>query len=426
MNKNIREIDHKDFEKDVLNGKNVIIDFYSTECPPCDALATKFETLSEIFNDQIKFFKIFRQQNRELAGELGVSGSPTLLFFKDGKETGKRLSGSIKLSDITVQMAYLIDKSEIEQRLNSITKVESKYSVTIIGGGPAGLTAAIYLGQAHVKTVVIDQALYGGNVAITHSVSNYPGFSEPVNGYMLAHHINEQAKKTGVDFRYASDVNEIDLYSKTIRINNYETIKSDYIILATGTSPNLLGIPGEIENRGKGVSYCATCDGKYYQDMDIAVIGGGNSAVEEALFLTKFARTVTIIHRRKDFRANKEALELMYNNPKIRLLLDHEVKSIHKKGTNDINLQLFNKNTNELSDFNTAGVFIFIGLKPNTYGIKGNLKLDNDGYIITDNEMATGISGVYAAGDLVSKPVRQITTAVSDGTIAAVSISKKI
>jgi len=426
MSGKIKEINADSWSDDVLKGKKVVVDFYSTECPPCEALASKYTDLSELYGDDIKFIKIFRQGNRELSEELGVSSSPTLLFYENGKEVANRQSGGIKRSSITETLNTMVGVKRAQEIQSSIPHTTCEYDVAILGGGPAGLTAGTYLGQAHLKTVIIDTALTGGYVSTTHQVSNYPGFVEPQQGFMLAHFMSEQSKEAGVDFKAAVDVTSIDLDRKEILIDGVETVKAKKIVIATGSSPRPLGIPGELEYRGNGISYCATCDAKYFDGKDVIVIGGGNSAIEESLFIAKFAKSITIVHQFAELQANKQAQEEVFANEKINILFEHEPREFIKNGNMDMSVVVENLKNGERKKLNTNGIFVFVGFIPNLAGFPDNLKKDQWGYLVCDEDMKTNISDVYAAGDIRTKKFRQITTAVSDGTIAAISISKEL
>ena len=421
----MKEINAVDFEKDVIQGGRVVLDFYSTECPPCEALAPKFEGLSKLYGDDIKFVKMFRQQNRELADRLGVKSSPTLLFFNDGKEVAERLGGGIKRSDIIRHLDSMLHSEKGKTIKSKIKPTTSEYDVLILGAGPGGLTAGLYLCQAKINTVLIDVALPGGQVATTHEVSNYPGFIEPQAGYMLSHNMSEQTKLCGTVYKVAVDITKVDLEKKEVVIDEYETVKAKKIIIATGTSPNLTGAPGERELKGKGISYCATCDAKYFGDKEVVVIGGGNSAVEESDFISRFASKITMVHQFDKFTANKKAQEKIFANPKISVMFEHEPRSFVRDGDKMIT-EVEDLKTKQRKKLVSDGVFIFIGMKPNVELFKDKLKLDQWGYVKTDEDMRTSIPDVYAVGDVISKKYRQITTAVADGTIAAISIAKEL
>jgi len=422
----IRYINAAEYEFAVINGGNVVLDFYSTECPPCEALAAKFEPLSEIYGLDVKFLKIFRQENRELAQKLGVSSSPTLLFFKDGEMVGERLSGGIKRSDVVRNLESLLSKERAEVLRTRVKPVQSQYDVVVVGAGPAGLATAIYTAQAKLKTLVIDKELPGGQVKVTHLVSNYPGFSEPISGYMLMHQMSEQARAAGAEFRTAVDVTSIDLVNKEIVIDGYETVRARKIVIATGSSPRFLGVKGEREYRGQGISYCATCDAKYYEGKDVVVIGGGNSAIEESLFITKFARSVTVVHQFDKLQANKTAQAMAFANPKITFVFEHEPREFVKEGASVRRVVVEDLKTHELKSIECDGVFIFAGMSPNIDELAPFFVLDQWGYVKTDSNSRTNIPDVYAVGDVASKSFRQITTAVSDGTVAAIAVSREL
>ena len=426
MSDKIKYINAVEFENEVLKSGNVVVDFYSTECPPCEALANKFESLSEIYSEDIKFIKIFRQENKELALSLGVSSSPTLLFYKKGERIGDRLTGGIKRADIVKNFELLLPSDKAFELKNKIEPYSTECDVLIIGGGPAGLAAAIYTAQAKLKTIVVDKDLPGGQVKVTHLVSNYPGFSEPISGYMLMHHMAEQAKSAGSDFRQAVDITESDLINRFIVVDGIETIHAKKIIIATGSSPRPLNVKGELEYKGQGISYCATCDAKFYEGKHVVVIGGGNSAIEESLFISKFASKITIIHQFDKLQANKLAQEKVFADQKISFMFEHEPREFIKNGLSVNEVLVENLNTHELKSISCDGVFIFAGMIPNISEIKQYFELDKWGYIVVDANMKTNLNDVYAIGDVVSKQFRQITTAVSDGTVAAISISKQL
>ena len=421
----MKEISSTEFENEVLQAGRVVLDFYSTECPPCEALASKFEDLSGLYGKDIRFLKIFRQQNRELAEQLGVKSSPTLLFFSGGKEVAGRLTGGIKRSDIIRNLESMLPAGRVNEIRSAVRPSVSECDVIILGAGPGGLTAGLYLCQAKLNTVLVDPSLPGGHVSTTHEVSNYPGFIEPQAGYMLSHNMSEQTKLCGTVYKVAVDITRVDLAKKEVVIDEYETIKAKRIVIATGTTPNLTGAPGEKELKGKGISYCATCDGKYMEGKEVVVIGGGNSAVEESEYLTRFASKLTIVHQFDKLTANKQAQERALRNPKISILYNSEPRSFTRENDRLIT-EIENVKTGEKTRLVTDGVFIFIGMKPNVDLFKDKLELDRWGYIKTDEDMRTSIDGVYAVGDVISKKYRQITTAVADGTIAAMSISKEI
>jgi thioredoxin reductase (NADPH) len=421
----MKEITSFEFDKEVLSGGKVVLDFYSTDCPPCEAVAPKFEGLAALYGKDITFVKMFRQQNKPLAESLGVRSSPTLLFFNDGVRSPVTLTGGIKRSDIIHQLDNMLSGERVHEIKKDIKPTISDFDVLVLGAGPGGLTAGLYLCQSKVNTVLVDIALPGGQVSTTHEVSNYPGFIDPQPGYMLSHNMSEQTKLCGTIYKVAVDVTKVDLDKKEVVVDEFETIRAKKIIIATGTSPNLMGIPGEKELKGKGISYCATCDAKYYDDKEVVVIGGGNSAVEEADFISRFASKITMVHQFDALTANKQAQEKLFANPKINVLFSHEPRSFVREGDKIIT-EVEDLKTKTRSVLVSDGVFVFIGMKPNIDLFRDKLELDQWGYIKTNEDMLTSMHDIYAVGDVISKKYRQITTAVADGTVAAIAIAKEL
>ncbi|MBN2804698.1 MAG: FAD-dependent oxidoreductase [Deltaproteobacteria bacterium] len=428
MGKNIIEINGDNWEKEVVQSPvPVVVDFYSTECPPCEALATKYESLAEIYGNDAKFVKIFRQQNKELAVSLGITGSPTVLFYKDGQKTGEQLAGGIRRKDLEKNIFDILPAGRGEVLKANEKKSETEVDVAILGGGPTGLTAAIYAAQAKLNTLVIEQAVPGGNVNLTHMISNYPGFIEPQPGFMLAHYFSEQAKSAGAHFKQSVDITSVDLHKKEIVLDGLETIKAKKIIIASGSSPRHLGIEGEKKYMGKGVSYCATCDAKYFEGKHAVVIGGGNSAVEEALFIAKFASKITMVHQFDKFQANKLSAQKLIDNPNVEILYSHEPRAFIASNSSVDKVKVENLKTKETYNIDCDGVFVFVGMEPNLHLFDhDHLEKDEWGYLMVDESMHTSIPDVFAAGDIIHKQYRQITTAVADGTIAAIVAAKEL
>ncbi len=297
-----------------------------------------------------------------------------------------------------------------------------KFDAIILGGGPAGLTAGIYLARAKQSVLIVDQGSVGGQIILTHKVANYPGVPE-TSGYQLAGNMKKQAKEFGCKIVSSSKVTKMDLISdqKTIEVDGEDVYTSDSVIIASGGEPRSLGLESEKRLKGKGVSYCATCDGDFFQDQDIVVVGGGNSALEEAVSLTAYARSVTIVHEFDHFQAYASAVKEASEHPKINFILESNV--VDFKGKESLESVIV-KNLKDGSEQELAvtGAFIFIGYVPRSEAFKGILDINDRGEIIVDRDMKTGVKGVFAAGDVISKRYRQITTAVSDGTIAALSV----
>lgn len=421
----MKEIKQEEFEKELQRHENLVLDFYSTECPPCEALAPKFEALSDLYGSDVRFVKMYRQGNRELAAKLGVMSSPTLLFFKDGKQTGETLRGGIRRSDIMRNLDALLPVSRVEEIRAGIKPVTTETEVVVLGAGPGGMAAAIYLAQAKVDTILVDTQLPGGQVSTTHQVSNYPGFIEAQPGYMLSHYMAEQTKAAGARFKVAVEVDRVDLINKVVLVDGYETIKAKKILIATGASPRYLQIDGEREFHGKGISYCATCDAKYFHDKEVVIIGGGNTAVEESEFISKFASKITMVQQLSHLTANKSAQERAFADPKINILFEHEPRGFYRRDDKMV-VKVEELSAGNLKELVTDGVFVFVGMKPNLDLITDPIDTDEWGYVKVDDEMRTNIHGVYAAGDVISKKIRQITTAVGDGTIASIALAKEL
>lgn len=291
------------------------------------------------------------------------------------------------------------------------------FDTIILGGGPAGLSAAIYASRGAVSTAIVDLNMLGGQPSNYLELENYPGF-QVIGGYDLMEKFEEHADKFGVKKFPMQEIQTVDLKSKTIITNEYE-FRAKTIIIATGAQPMKLGVPGEKEFVGRGVSYCAVCDGAFYKNKVVAVVGGGNAAVEEAMYLTKFADKVYVIHRRNELRADKIVQERAFKNDKIEFIWDSVVKEI--KGDNLVNtVVLENVKTKETSNLSVNGVFPYIGMTPNVENISGQLQQDARGFIVTDETMATSVEGVFAIGDVRTTPLRQVITAAADGAIGAV------
>ncbi len=295
--------------------------------------------------------------------------------------------------------------------------------VVIIGTGPAGLTAAIYSARANLKPLVVEGMQAGGQLTITSDVENYPGFPEGVMGPELMVNFRKQAERFGASF-LTGEVTKVD-FSKTphkVYIGD-KMIEAKTVIISTGASANLIGLPNEWRLMGKGVSTCATCDGFFFRGHEIAVVGGGDSAMEEANFLTRFAKKVTLIHRRDKFRASKIMVDRAYKNPKIEVLLDTVVEDV--LGEKDVTgIKIKKLKTGEAKELKVTGIFVSIGHSPNTKLFKGLLDMDQNGYLITKDGPKTNIPGVYAAGDVQDHVYRQAITAAGSGCMAAIDAER--
>lgn len=303
------------------------------------------------------------------------------------------------------------------------------YDVIIIGAGPAGLAAGLYAGRARLDTLIIEREKNGGQIVITNEIENYPGCLAEETGPSLIDRMVEQTKKFGVEHTFDT-ITECELEgNEKILKGLHGEYRAKSVIIAAGAKPIPIGCKGEKEFSGKGVSYCATCDAAFFEDFDVYVVGGGDSAVEEAMYLTKFARKVTIIHRRDELRAAKSIQEKAFANPKIDFMWNSVVEEIKGDGIVESMVVKDTKTgeTREVvanEDDGTFGIFVFIGFRPNSELFAGKLDLDERGYIPTNDNMETKIPGVFAAGDIRQKSLRQVVTAAADGAIAAVQAGK--
>ena len=297
------------------------------------------------------------------------------------------------------------------------------YDSIVVGAGPAGLTAGIYLSRAKLKTLIINEGTVGGQMVLTHEIANYPGV-ENISGYQLSNIMKKQAKSFGCDIKSNTSIESIELEGeiKILSISDGNTYTSDSIILTPGGRSRTLSVQSEDNFKGKGISYCATCDGDFFTGKEIVVVGGGNSALEEAVSLTKYASKVTIVHQFDHFQAFEHAIEEARTHPKINFLMESTITSFY--GNENLeSVHIKNLKSGETTNFRTDGVFIFIGYIPNTEFLKNKVEMNPGGEIVVKADMSTNIEGVYAAGDSTAKRFRQVTTAVGDGTIAALAAS---
>ncbi|MFC1560927.1 thioredoxin-disulfide reductase [Candidatus Latescibacterota bacterium] len=301
--------------------------------------------------------------------------------------------------------------------------MEKVYDTVIIGAGAAGLTAGIYASRSNMDSVLLEKFIPGGQAALTSFVENYPAFPEGISGFDLMEKMRKQAANFGLEIKTA-EVTSIDKKDDIFSIfTTSKEIRTRTIIICTGVRPRPLDVPGEKELFGKGISTCATCDGAFYRDREVAVIGGGDSAIDEGMYLTRYASKVHIIHRRDEFRAIHSLVKKARENSKIQFHTDTIVVSIN--GDNSVEkLTVKNVKTDEESDLAVSGVFLYVGLIPNTEMFKGLIKMNEQGFIIVDRDLATSVSGIFAAGDVCEKPLRQIITAAGDGATAAHSAGK--
>jgi thioredoxin reductase (NADPH) len=301
-----------------------------------------------------------------------------------------------------------------------------EYDVVIVGAGPAGMCAGMYTGRSMLKSVVLERGFPGGELLNTELIEDYPGF-ESILGHDLAEKFHTHAAKFGAEFRTSVTVERVkrlDDGSFEVVADNGDRYLAPAVIVTAGGTPIKLGIPGELEYAGKGVSYCAICDGAFFRNHTIAVVGGGDAATEEADFLTRYAEKVYLIHRRDELRASKILQKRLFENPKVEVIWDTTVERAEGDATGLTTLKLHNVKTGDRSDLKVTGLFVFVGFRPNTGIVADHVEHDEMGYIRTDQNMQTSVRGLFAAGDLRSQLTRQVTTAVGDATTAAIAAEK--
>lgn len=304
-----------------------------------------------------------------------------------------------------------------------MTRQDTVYDMLVLGGGPAGLTCAMYAARARLSVLVVEQMISGGQIATTERVENYPGFPQGIGGMELGQLLEDHARAFGAQMVLAA-VEKAEIMGPVKVVHTSEGVfRGKTLVIATGTRSRALGVPGESEFKGRGVSYCVACDGAFFQDKPVLVVGGGDSALEEALVLTKFASKVYLVHRRNELRAIGILQDRVRKNDKIEVILNTVVKEI--KGSDFVeSVTLHNHAENKTWDVKVDGVFLYVGLIPNSEFVKDQLQLNGQGYIITSAGMETSVPGVFAAGDVREKGLRQVVTAVADGAIAALSAAK--
>jgi len=301
--------------------------------------------------------------------------------------------------------------------------MSANYDVLIVGAGPAGLTAGLYASRARVRTCCLERLSPGGQAALTARVENYPGVDVPLSGLELCQRMEKQARAFGLEI-IREEARCVTISGGGITVDGTGgPLRSVALIVASGARSAPLGVPGEMELMGRGVSYCATCDGPFFKDQEVAVVGGGDAALDEALFLTRFCKKVYVIHRRDEFRAIKLLVERASGSERIEMATSTVVEKIIGTGGVEA-IEVRNLKTNRVYRIPVAGVFLYVGLSPNTQFLPGTVRTDEKGYVITDGDMRTSVQGIFAAGDVRSKSLRQISTAVGDGAMAAMSAAR--
>lgn len=402
-------INSKKLKEMIENGKTFLVDFWAPWCPHCRKINPAYEQIAEQYAGVLEVVKVDMDEDDKLWSELQVELIPTLRLYVDGKPVASTVAPESKavidefLSDILPGQ-----KKEVEEHI---------YDMIIIGGGPGGYTAALYAARAGLDTLVIEKLSAGGQMALTHQIDNYPGFVEGIGGWELADQMQRQAERFGAKTQNA-EVRSVNLNSSPKTVETSEgTFYGKTIVLATGANPRELGVPNEKELVGRGVAYCAACDGMFYKGKTVVVVGGGNTAAADALLLSRIAEKVIIVHRRNTLRATKiyheplmkaENVEFRWNSVVTELLHEDNITGVRLKDVQ----------TGEETVIAADGVFVSVGRKPATELVSDQIELDKGGYIVAGETTETNIPGVYAVGDVRTKLLRQVVTAVADGAMA--------
>ncbi|MBQ8418100.1 MAG: FAD-dependent oxidoreductase [Phascolarctobacterium sp.] len=410
----------QEFKEMLAAKKTFFADFFATWCGPCKMESYVLDDLDKIMGDKLDILKIDIDKEPELTEELDVTIVPTLLFIKDG-EIASRYSGFLPLERLQARCEKLLGNEPPVE-----AAPEENYDLIIIGGGAAGLTSAIYARRAGLKTLVLEAFAPGGKLIKTFELENWPGHKN-VSGSQLAYDIYEQAMALGTDYLYEKAEQIIDEGKQKIVVcenNKHFTAKA--VIIATGTVERTLGIPGEMEMIGRGVSFCAVCDAAFYRNKPVVIIGAGNSAFEESLYLAEFATHVTILARSDKYIAERITQQKVQDNPKITILPFRESLEVVVKDDKVAGMRVLNTQTNEEEIIPASGIFPYIGADPVTKFIKDLGITNAQGYLQVNEDMSTAIPGIYGAGDVCAKVLRQVVTATNDGAIAAQSALKYI
>ena len=405
-------MNREQFDEMIRSGKTFLVDYWAPWCGYCRKIEVAYEAVSETWGRSIPVAKINIDEEEQLSDSQGIEIIPTLVLYKDGKA-----AATLRVPESRDMIEQFLTDSLEAASETSDPEPSRVYDTVIIGGGPAGYTAALYAARAGLDTIVVEKLSAGGQMALTHQIDNYPGFEDGIDGYTLAEKMRKQAERFGASTLYAEVVRaKLEGQPKAVETSQ-GTIYGRTLILATGASPRELGVPGEKDLTGRGVAYCAACDGMFYKDKTVVVAGGGNSAVADALILSRIAKKVILVHRRDTLRATKvyhqplmqaENLEFRWNSTVTELLQEDKLTGV----------KLRDVNTGEETTVPCDGLFISVGRKPATELVQGQLELDRSGYIIADETTKTSLPGVYAVGDVRTKPLRQVVTAVADGAMA--------
>ena len=389
----------------------VMVEFSAPWCVYCRRLAPALESVAEEYRDTLVFGAVNIDDEPELAQSENIEVVPTLLIYQNGQ-----VLGSIVAPESRAQLVAFIEET-LQHREQEVNITEHIYDMIVVGGGPGGYTAALYAARAGLDTVILEKLSAGGQMALTEQIDNYPGFEDGIDGFSLGEKMKRGTERFGVETKLA-EVLSLDLSGTVKKAETSEgPLLARTIVLATGAGPRELGIEGEQELIGKGVNYCAACDGMFYKNKTVVIAGGGNTAAADALILSRICKKVIVVHRRDTLRATKiyheplmkaENVEFRWDSEIIELLHDEKV----------IGIRLRNVKTGEETTLACDGVFVSIGRKPSSELVKDQVEVDPAGYIIADESTRTNIPGVFAVGDVRTKALRQVVTAVADGATA--------
>ena len=389
----------------------VMVEFSAPWCVYCRRLAPALESVAEEYRDTLVFGAVNIDDDPELAQSEKIEVVPTLLIYQNGQ-----VLGSIVAPESRAQLVAFIEET-LQHREQEANITEHIYDMIVVGGGPGGYTAALYAARAGLDTVILEKLSAGGQMALTEQIDNYPGFEDGIDGFSLGEKMKRGTERFGVETKLA-EVLSLDLSGTVKKAETSEgPLLARTIVLATGAGPRELGIEGEQELIGKGVNYCAACDGMFYKNKTVVIAGGGNTAAADALILSRICKKVIVVHRRDTLRATKiyheplmkaENVEFRWDSEIIELLHDEKV----------IGIRLRNVKTGEETTLACDGVFVSIGRKPSSELVKDQVEVDSAGYIIADESTRTNIPGVFAVGDVRTKALRQVVTAVADGATA--------
>ena len=400
--------------------KTFLADFYATWCGPCKMESYVLDDLDKIMGDKLDIVKIDIDKEPELTEELDITIVPTLLFIKNG-EIASRYSGFLPLEKVQARLEKLLENEAPVE-----AAPEPNYDLIIVGGGAAGLTSAIYARRAGLKVLVLEAFAPGGKLIKTFELENWPGHKN-VSGSQLAYDIYEQAMALGTDYLYEKATQIIDEgLQKTVVCEGGKRFTATAIIIATGTVERTLNIPGEMEMIGRGVSFCAVCDAAFYRNKPVVIVGAGNSAFEESLYLAEFASHITILARSDKYNAEEITQQKVKANPKITILPFRQSLEVMIENGKVAGMRVLNTQTNEEEIIPANGIFPYIGADPVTDFAKDLGITNAQGYLVVNEDMSTAIPGIYGAGDVCAKVLRQVVTATNDGAIAAQSALKYI